>query len=200
MIIEDHHFEYLKLQRGALSDLAHDRAAWCEAYRNSLVEDYGSIASFIPVAASSVLDIGSGLGGINALIVNQNQDISVCLLDGDDDAPEMHSHSRTFSNKRIAFDFLTKNGVKNLAYRSPETPEWEAKYDLIISLQSWCFHYPPSHYIDLAKRCMSQHSALIVDVRKDKPFWLRDLVRNFEINGVARAAQKYDRLVFRAKA
>ena len=68
MIVEDSHFAYLKLQKGALHGLADDRAAWLAAYQQSLVEDLASMAPYLPETCRNVLDVGSGLGGIDVLL------------------------------------------------------------------------------------------------------------------------------------
>lgn len=192
MIVDDSHFAYLKLQRGAIADLAGDRAAWQAAYERSLRDDLNSMAHFLPEHCSSVLDVGSGLGGINAkLALRYGADLEVNLLDGCSDPPVMKAHNQTFNDMLVAADFLQRNGVQHIV-------GGQRPVDLIISLQAWCFHFAPALYLAFVKACCRQQTVLILDVRKDKPEWRRDLEREFVQIGWALDRLKFDRLVYRA--
>lgn len=192
MIVDDNHFAYLKLQRGAIADLAGNRAAWQAAYERSLRDDLNSMAHFLPEHCSSVLDVGSGLGGINAkLALRYGADLEVNLLDGWSDPPVMKAHNQTFNDMVVAADFLQRNGVQHIM--SGQRP-----VDLIISLQAWCFHFAPALYLPFVKACCRRETVLILDVRKDKPEWRRDLEREFVQFGWALDSLKFDRLVFHA--
>ena len=45
----------------------------------------------------------------------------------------------------------------------------QIKFDLVVSLRSWCWHYDADVYLDFVmKRCIPHHTFLLVDVRRDK--------------------------------
>jgi SAM-dependent methyltransferase len=202
MIIDDSHFAYLSLQRGAIADLAGDRAAWCAAYAQSLQDDLASMAPHLPARCRTLLDVGSGLGGIDALLNRHYRGtVHVRLLDGLDDPAEVRLHRETYNSMAVAADFLGKNGVDYLGCYSPKwarAPYDGATFELIVSLQSWCFHFGPEAYLDFVKRRCRPGTVLILDVRADKPLWRMQIGDAFTEVACARAARKYNRLVFHA--
>ncbi|WP_409188439.1 hypothetical protein [Bradyrhizobium sp. RDM4] len=205
MIVEDSHFEYLKLQRGALHDLSGDRAAWCAAYEASLEQDLASMRPFLPEHCRVLLDVGSGLGGIDVLLNRHyGGGVHVRLLDGLADAPLVRQHRETYNHMAVAADFQHKNGVEYLGCYSvnhglaPPAADGLA-YDLVVSLASWCFHYPPSDYLSfVAARCHAA-TVLILDVRADKPLWRGELADTFREVGCALSRRKFNRLVFHVR-
>lgn len=198
MIVGDAHFEYLKLQKGALHSLIGDRAAWLQAYRQSLDQDFASMAPHLPARCASVLDVGSGLGGIDVLLNRHYGGCAVRLLDGVDDAAIMNRHNRTYNDMVIAGDFQRRNGVKKFGYYSCP-PHGPAAFDLIISLGSWCFHYPPATYLAFVTACCHSGTVLIIDVRADKPMWRDQMRDGFDEVGCALAKRKFNRLVFHVR-
>jgi SAM-dependent methyltransferase len=200
LIVDDSHFAYLKLQRGRIEALASDRAAWLEAYARTLDEDLASIEPHLPATCRNLLDVGSGLGGIDVLLnrhylATTGNPLEVALLDGIDDMPEVSFHDRTYNDMAVAIDFLVKNGVEH-CYFVPLPPREAKPFDLIISLQSWCFHYPPAAYLEFVKGCVHRDSVLILDVRADKPLWRDELRQSFTEVAVALSRPKFNRLVF----
>lgn len=201
MIVEDSHFEYLKLQRGRISSLSGDRKAWCEAYEKSLDDDMASMASHLPERCRSVLDIGSGLGGIDVrLNRHYGGGVHVRLLDGTEDEPVVSLHNTTYNSMQVAADFLLKNGVEYFACYSARNavsaPPDGSTYDLVVSLQSWCFHYAPDLYLPFVKARCKPGTVLILDVRADKPMWREQLRAAFTEVGYALIRRKFNRLVF----
>jgi SAM-dependent methyltransferase len=198
MIVDDRHFEYLKLQRGGLDAIAHDRAAWLRAYRLSLEDDLASMAPHLPERCRNVLDVGSGLGGIDVLLARKFPGLYVSLMDGVDDPPVMHFHNRTYNDMKVACDFQKKNGVEKVGYYSTP-PIGSVGFDLIISIASWCFHYGPSAYLAFVRRCCHPKTVLILDVRADQPLWRLELRGAFNEVGCALAKRKFNRLVFHVR-
>jgi len=198
MIVEDSHFEYLKLQKGSLHQLVGDRAAWQAAYEQSLGEDLASMEAHLPETCRSVLDVGSGLGGIDVLLNRKYPGLQVRLMDGTNDPAVMTFHNRTYNDMMIAGDFQHKNGVAKFGYYSIP-PKGPVDFDLIVSLGSWCFHYGPTAYLSFVKQCCHAGTVLILDVRADKPLWREELRETFTEIACAKAARKFNRLVFHAR-
>lgn len=202
IVVEDRHFNYLKLQKGSLNDLKDNRALWHAAYEKSLARDFETLRPWLPEACGAVLDIGSGLGGIDVLLYRHYDWLEICLLDGECDPPVMNLHRETFNDMLVAADFLAKNGVdpdSALSCLRPGATRAGNRFDLVISLGSWCFHYPPATYLELVRECLKPGGVLIVDVRARRNDWHAELAREFEFKATAYMASKFNRNVYHAR-
>lgn len=195
--VDDSHFAYLAVQRGKQSNLVEDRASWQSAYEASLFATLSSIRNDLPALCANVLDVGGGLGGIDVLLARRYPNLAVTILDGEDDAPIVDLHRRTFNNMEVARDFLAKNGVSSFDYFTPALGD-ARPFDLVCSFGSWCFHYEPSVYLDFVQRCCRPGTVLILEVRRNRPAWRAELTKAFALQRVAFDSPKYQRLVFRA--
>lgn len=197
-------YPFLQLQRGAISDFAaNDPAIWLQHYTNSLYSEFDSIEPYLPKDCRAILDVGSGLGGINALL-NQHYggECLVTLLDGVADRPVVDAHSRTFNDMQVAKRFLASNGVQYFDFIDAGAPEYAVarKVDLIVSFRSWCFHFEPSLYLPLVRRCsVARHTKLIVDVRRNKPEWEDELRMAFQFIDVIYQGGKFSTLLLEAR-
>lgn len=168
-------FEYLALQKGSLHKFLPTPFAWLNAYRQSLQDDFDEIAPFLPASCGAILDVGSGLGGVNILLNEHfGGHVDVCLLDGEADVAKMNLHRETFNDMAIAERFLRRHGVQRFSYMTPKKNA-PRPFDLVVSFGSWCFHYPPAAYLDLVRASTRHGATIIVDVRKGKPDWERQL-------------------------
>ncbi len=201
MKIDPEHFEYLVIQRGEVSDARHDFKIWKKAYEASLSRILESIRPALPDTCARVIDIGSGLGGIDILLAthygSKGQQPVVCLVDGIDDPPVVEWHHKTFSNMARALDFQKQNGVKYASYFSPRNWPMGSKADLIVSFAAYCFHIPVEDYIKDLQCSTKSGTVLIFDVRKARRDWLEELVRVFGRPQVLEQGEKYVRCAFR---
>lgn len=200
-LVSDEAFSWLRLQRGRIADLAGDRKAWEAAYKASLFDEYETIVPFLPERCRGVLDIGSGLGGIDALIHRHfSRRPPLVLFDGDvAEPPESVFHADAFSNAAAARHFLVMNGCRAFAYRSLSEGFPEQPFDLIVSFASWCFHFNPETYLGQVQRCMLKNTVLIVDVRRDYKTWIAILDATFQREAVAWENDKLQRIVYHAR-
>jgi SAM-dependent methyltransferase len=196
-------YPYLQMQRGAISDFAADSAdTWLLAYTNSLFSEFDSIEPYLPKVCETILDVGSGLGGIDALL-NQHYggDCEICLLDGVDDHPMVESHAKTFNDMQVARRFLSANGVHRFSFidaGNPMPPNFF--FDLVVSFRSWCFHLEPKLYLDFVRRySIAGATKLIVDVRRGKPEWLEDLKMGFRHVDTIYQGAKFSTLLLEAR-
>lgn len=225
--VEPSHFEYLKLQKGKLDPLKATPSQWTHAYRRDLVRTYEEIKPWLPSTCWGLLDVGSGLGGIDVLLyrhyVRPGEPIDVStvedtdagrgtvlmrgrigpyinLLDGEDDAPEMHLHRETFNSMTVAKDFQVKNGVPpdRFAYYTPASESFVKPFDLVVSFGSWCFHYEPNVYLPRLLQAGGLHrdTRIIVDKWRGKPDWDAQLNEHLQCFGVIREEKKYTRLIY----
>lgn len=207
--VDPEHFEFLRLQKGSLDNLAGDRVAWHLAYELDLALTFGQISPHLPPRCAELLDVGSGLGGIDVLIrrhyQTSGQAIGVSLLDGMADPPVMNLHRETFNDMRIAKNFQVKNGLSALkfaAYPAQAQPpvKFDDRFDLVVSFGSWCFHYPPALYLVAVYRALAPGATVILDVRAGKPTWLRQLVAALGEGVEIVRRPKWSRWVFRKVA
>jgi len=202
VIVNDAHFAYLRLQKGSLEPLAHDRALWHAAYEADLWRTYSEIHPYLPESCSGAsLDVGSGLGGIDVLLSRHyGGELRVNLLDGEHDAPAMTLHRQTFSSEAVARDFLSMNGVRpdRIGYSTPASPDFTLVWDLVLSLGSWCFHYAPDVYLPRLLEGGGLHTdtVIILDVRRDKGEWTSQLIAHLREVASIRITNKWARGVY----
>lgn len=149
-----------------------------------------------------VLDIASGLGGIDIILSRHYPGCArFCLIDGWDDPPIVHKHAQTFNDMSVARDFLERNGLLSLsiaAYRAGAVNRWAGRgFDVVLSLQGWCFHFNPETYIELAREALNPKGVLIVDVRREYKTWLYVLEREFQKVAIALETEKSLRVVYK---
>jgi hypothetical protein len=196
---------YLIAQKGGLDYLRGDLAAWNRAYRAATIAQYEALRPWLPATCGALLDVGSGLGGVDILIARHYTPApDVWLLDGEGGLPEVERHNRPFSHMGVAERFLALNGValggyfdttggvRRLSARSLPA------LDLVVSFGSWGFHFPPSDYLGLVSAFASPGATVIVEVRRGREDWLQQLASRFKPVGTAGEAVKWVRHVFRA--
>jgi SAM-dependent methyltransferase len=171
-------YPYLVAQRGALDDMKGDPGTWCAKYIDVLYSEFRSIEPYLPKQCRSILDVGSGLGGIDALLnEHYGGDCQVTLLDGIADPPQVTQHSSTFNHMEVAQTFLLMNGVQRVDWIDANDPAARVArtYDLIVSFKSWCFHVDVDRYLPLVlTACVAGHTQLLVDIRGGRQATLHD--------------------------
>lgn len=206
IVISREAFAYLKVQKGKLHDVSHDFRRWCNEYRASLQRDYDSMRMHLPTikrgSAECVLDIGSGLGGIDILLNRHyDRELTPILMDGTNDRALMTYHRRTFSNIDVAQRFHADNGCVPVlavdANARPLTP-LQVPVPLVISLGAWCFHIEPEVYLEYVESAVRAGARIIVDIRKDKPRWKETMEAAFNVRAVVHGSDKFDRTVYEA--
>lgn len=202
MIIEPKHFEYLVVQHGSVSNARHDFEKWKAAYEASLRSIFDQILPALPESCGSILDIGSGLGGIDVLLAG-HYDFrpAVRLVDGESDPPIVKQSFEPFNDMKVAGDFLWKNGVKDFGYYTPGNlamaAEKEGKFDLVVSFFAYAFHIHPGNYLDDLLKVIRKDTIVVLDVRRSKEVWLQILVDALGVPKVLHRAEKYVRVAFR---
>lgn len=201
MIIEQKHYRYLVHQRGEGSSERDNFAQWQAAYERSLEAIFENIRPVLPRDCGSVLDIGSGLGGIDIhLSRHLGSSTHFCLLDGDNNDPEVKWSFEPHNSMSIAFDFLHKNGVSNVSSVEPGRLDSREKgeFDLVVSFAAYGFHIHPGNYLDDLKKVTHSGTVIILEVRRSKEDWLRAFMEAFGAPKVLERQQKYVRVAFRA--
>jgi len=174
-------------------------------YQSDMEAEFKSIAGYIPFVAHNILDIGCGIGGIDALLAAHYKfNIDVFLIDKSEIDGDLHygyySKGSYYNSLTCSKKFLTDNGVPSGRIFLQEANEsnsilFDAKFDLIISLISWGFHYPVQTYIDAVIDKLATDGLLIIDVRKDSK-GIQELETKFEQVEISKEFRKH----FRVKA
>ena len=174
-----------------------------DLYQADMEAEFDSIIDHLPTCLNNVLDIGCGIGGIDALIAaHYKYNINVFLIDKSVVDKDLHYgydakgscyNSLTYSKK-----FLTDNGVPNDRIFLQEANEkntivFDARFDLIISLISWGFHYPVQTYLDFVYKQLATDGLLIIDVRKGTS-GIDELKAIFERTSIIKDYPKYVRI------
>lgn len=194
-------FKYLMIQQGRINEKAESATEWEAAYRQQLLDTLAAIDRFIPRPLTSVLDIGGGMGGFDALLNSLQPGLSISILDGFDAAAEVKKRDQPYSNRKVAETFLRENGVTDLSFINPNAlPAVPPKVDLILSLQAWCFHFMPDTYMKFALKASRPGTVWILDVRVMTKFWASDLFSQPRLEPIGEAPgfnDKYTRMAFR---
>lgn len=177
-IVEPMHFDFLAVQRGRISDLRHDFKKWKRAYDKLIEWDYQTMKPALPPHATRMLDVGGGLSGISARLVEHYASLHCIVLDGRNDAPIVKDAARTFNNATVTQNFLRVNGVRSQQFVVPDG-EIPLRLDLVISIQAWGMHFGPDLYADRVKNALTEQAVVILDVRVEKERWFDEFYETF---------------------
>ena len=193
------HARYLAAQRGGASDYAGDLRRFTFAYNETLNLDFETLWFGLPERISTLLDIGSGLGGID-IYLQRHFGCAAHLLDGVNDSPDAtdYADGKSFNSEAVTRDFWAANDARLTRYHNPAQLK-PFRCDVILSLFSWCFHFPPVAYLEFVRACCHRDTVLITDVRKAKTDWLADLEKYFQQTLVLWRREKFDRIAWRLK-
>lgn len=204
MNVNKDHYKYLVIQRGEVAHEAGNFERWKLAYEKSLDTIYQDIRPVLPAPCQRLLDVGSGLGGIDALLYRHYKgDTTIHLLDGAKTEPVVKKSFEPYNDMVTAVHFLESNGVlrNRVVYYTPETVQSmlaaQERYDLVVSFAAYGFHIHPGNYLQDIKRAIHRDTVLVFDVRRTKDEWLRLFVEAFGIPRVLRKEPKYVRVAFR---
>ena len=172
-------------------------------YLKSLLQDYKDIRDYLPKGYSQVtmLDIGCGLAGIDLLLYEHyNKNLTIRLFDYNSISENLYygykDKASHYNSLILAGQFLKLNGVykTQIGLHEVEKGFPEKQYDLIISLISYCFHYPVQTYLKNIRKYKGV--VKIFDVRKDTD-QIKILLDNFEFVQILADYQKYLRILIK---
>jgi len=147
-------------------------------FSEDMEREYESIKKYLPENPSLVLDIGCGVAGIDVMLAHHydkaGKKIDLYLLDKTElNKKVFYGLEKTaayYNSLEIARDLLILNKVEKQNIHTQEAtghPIFPGKkFDLIISLVSWGFHYPVETYLDEVYEKLSPDGTLIIDIRK----------------------------------
>lgn len=166
-------------------------------YGEEIARTYETFCKYLPKHVDDILDVGSGMAGIDVYLGKCYPNARLHLLDKQGISEDINSgfkpHAEDFSHYNdfnLALNLLRENGVENeIIFQdlltSPEIPN--ITFGVVVSLLSWGFHYPISTY---TPRC---DGIMVVDVRRGTNGELE--LEKFGHVTVIHERQKYRRVV-----
>ena len=149
-----------------------------QSYVDSITREYESLLGYLPKRLSSILDIGCGIAGIDAMLYkhyNCNDNINFFLADKTKMDREIYYGFRdvaaSYNSLPVTKSVLELNGIKDEKIHLINVSENEKLHnigpvDLVISLTAWGFHFPVSVYLEQVYNLLSDGGSLIIDLRK----------------------------------
>lgn len=181
--VSDAAFPYLVAQVGELDSFSDDRKLWEDAYNSKMEGRLENISPHVPANLSSILDVGSGLGGIDILLHRSFGGPRIVLMDGDTGKSVSRRHDVPFCSAEVALDFQRDNGVHDATFMRCDAPV-ARPFDLITSYRAWCFHIAPRVYLEYVLRCCHADTRVILDVRR-RSDWEDELLEIFDGHTIA---------------
>jgi|AntRauTorckE6833_2_1112554.scaffolds.fasta_scaffold07734_4 SAM-dependent methyltransferase len=168
-------FDFLHKPIVTLKSLVYSKAIK-QSFQQDMENEYQEIKKFLPAKVENLLDIGSGIGGINVFLSQHYEnEIDIHLLDKTATDEVIHYYFENegsfYNSLDLAKQFLSENSISEdkIHLHDADNPAdcFSIKYDLIISLISWGFHYPLATYLNQVKDALAEGGVLILDLRKD---------------------------------
>lgn len=169
--------------------------------------EIGSLKKYLPNNPKKILDIGCGVAGID-IMLNRHYDNNPVfyLLDKSEVNSKVYygleKKAAYYNSLKLAKELLVLNGISADKIYTEEVGEkpifFDQKFDLVLSLISWGFHYPVSTYLNQVYNLLNSGGTLIIDVRKDSggEEELRNKFGNLE---VIYDARKHRRVLIKKK-
>jgi len=153
---------------------------WAEDVRRNfdaqMRREYAILAPALPPQVDHILDIGSGVAGIDALLFQhyrRDATITFSLLDRTQTDARLRygfaGRGEFHNSLDVARDLLIANGVRSECIRLvPAQAGYDVPVrdvDLALSLRAWGFHFPVETYLPEVMHALRPGGWLIIDVR-----------------------------------
>ena len=155
--------EYIEVNP-AYTAVFKDMSSCSEAYfRGRVWGDWESIENHLPhiepdTESVNILDLGSGVAGINIALINRYENADITLVD--------KSNRQGFDVQKLGVSLLKRNfseiEVRGLGLGSKEIRV--KSYDLIVSLRALGYMFPYAYYAETIRRCLKRNGSLILDI------------------------------------
>lgn len=138
--------------------------------------EFNEFKKFLPKKVDNILDIGCGIGAINILLNNYyNNLINFHLIDKNYISNKIvygfnRDNTEAYNKLSVTKKFLKKNKIfKNniYTYDIDRDKLKVIKYDLVISLVSWGYHYPLDTYLKYLRKSSYDRTIFIFDIANE---------------------------------
>lgn len=141
-------------------------------YSLDLQRELEALRPHLPARAVNVLDIGCGLGGIDALVYEACGEPDLYLVDREGfsdifygfEPSAAHYNALAKTRELLLMNGVAAERIHTIDVDSQPLPT-DVRFDLVLSLLSWGFHYPLSAYLDYVTRRLTDGGTVILDVR-----------------------------------
>ncbi len=154
-----------------------DRKKISQNYYRAMSDEYFTIKDFIKNEDTFFLSIGSGIGGLEAIINDNLKDRSFYFIERDYISKKVKYgwggmvNNEAYNDLELQMNFLKINNIDEnqiniYDYDKDDLPE--IKFDVVISLFSLDYHYDFNVYIDYLKKVSKPETKIIFDtIRAD---------------------------------
>jgi SAM-dependent methyltransferase len=143
-----------------------------KTYSDDMYAEFSTIESYLPKQASTILDIGCGVGGLEVFLNRHYPAAQLFLLDRTESDPIYYKFTKRaafYNSLETGQKLLMTNGVQKaqivLANATDSYDIPPEKFDLVVSLIAWGFHFPLETYLSKVYEQLAPDGVLIVDVR-----------------------------------
>jgi SAM-dependent methyltransferase len=144
-----------------------------QEYRALMKAEWDSILPFLPETVEVVADIGCGIGGIHEFSGTHFTDLRrIYLIDKPESAGPIyygfHTTGSAYNELDLSVAYLRSVNVRQeiiypIDLNLDTLPE--DRFDLVLSLLSWGFHFPVDTYLEYITRHLAEAGVLIIDIR-----------------------------------
>lgn len=145
-----------------------------KSYAQDLATEYETLVPALPAKVGRILDIGCGLAGIDVFLGRKyGEELEIHLLDREGISEIFYgfkSEGAFYNSLPLAKSLLALNGVQASRVHTHNAdqagfPKGQ-KFDLILSLISWGYHYPVKTYAADVAAALAPGGTLILDIRR----------------------------------
>ncbi len=146
-----------------------------EQYYNLMNEEISTITNFLD-KRTNILSIGSGIGGLECLILEKYNDTKINFIEKNYVSKKVKygwdaSNFEAYNSLSVLNNFLLTNGINQERFEIFDCDKDSypnKKYDLIISLYSLDYHYDFNIYKEYLKTVSTNNTVFIFDtIRPD---------------------------------
>jgi SAM-dependent methyltransferase len=170
--------KYVSFQHGFDSKLPDD--VFLQKLTNKIQSYCDIYLRFIPVNSKKIISVGSGASTFELILSKYCIDSKIFLLDkseiilgfGEKENSFSESNSQGFYNSwEVVHDAIKTSNLNSnsFAFLDPED-DWDEDIDVVISLASWCWHYPFEFYADKLLKSLKIGGSLILEIQNTPDF------------------------------
>ena len=135
---------------------------------------------FIPVNSKKIVSVGSGASTFELMLSKYCIDSKIFLLDKSENILGVGERKDSFSETNsqgfynsweIVYDAIKTSNLNenSFVFLDPED-DWDNDLDVVISLASWCWHYPFEFYADKLLKSLKIGGTLILEIQNTPDF------------------------------
>jgi SAM-dependent methyltransferase len=163
--------------------------AIARSYSLDMTGEMETLKPVLPAAATTIVDIGCGIGGIDVLLyrhyVGKGKAPDLYLIDRNEVSPKIvlgyHDRASSYNSLELTAETMRMNEIPADRVHTVVADGFYAAdippVDLVLSLYAWGFHFPVQTYIERVYAILRPGGRLILDLRKDTEGF--DVVRRY---------------------